>query len=142
MTLHNRIPINILSNEEESNSENRNENFSTTKQTFITEDRESLEYPKSQFVIQRDNSQTIIIEPEFTNNNNINNIKNEKNDNNEKISNKILNFGNYDIQYNENDNEEKNENKNEDIENNGIINKKAKIFTLIFNRASTSSLKF
>ena len=57
MTLHNRIPINILSNEEESNSENRNENFSTNKQTFITDDLESLAYPQSQFVIQRDNSQ-------------------------------------------------------------------------------------
>ena len=134
VALNNRIPINILSNDDVTNSDNRNANLSTNKQTLNSELRESIGYPQSQIVIQRDNSQTIIIEPEYANNKN-NNVEGNNNDINKNNQDKYSKLDSMEIQYNESDDNDND--KNSRSENNGIINRKAKIFN--FNKKKDSN---
>ena len=111
--------LNIVPNEDDINSEiNRN------KQTFNTDNRD----PQSQYTfnIQRENSQTIIIEPGQNNNN----IQDNDNKLNMSTQNQLTHFENMAVDYNEY-NYKNDDNKNkEPIENNGLINLKAKIFKL------------
>ena len=111
--------LNIVPNEDDINSEiNRN------KQTFNTDNRD----PQSQYTfnIQRENSQTIIIEPGQNNNN----IQDNDNKLNMSTQNQLTHFENMAVDYNEY-NYKNDDNKNkESIENNGLINLKAKIFKL------------
>ena len=127
--LQSRAPINYLVNEEELRSENN-----SNKQTFNTDNKELLGNPQSlnTFNLQRENTQTIIIEPEF--NNNYNNIKNndinkiQENDNtlNKNYKNQINQLDNIEVNYNENNKD--NDNFKETNENSGIINRQSKIF--------------
>ena len=111
--------LNIVPNEDDINSEiNRN------KQTFNTDNRD----PQSQYTfnMQRENSQTIIIEPGQNNNN----IQDNDNKLNMSTQNQLTHFENMAVDYNEY-NYKNDDNKNkESIENNGLINLKAKIFKL------------
>ena len=111
--------LNIVPNEDDINSEiNRN------KQTFNTDNRD----PQSQYTfnMQRENSQTIIIEPGQNNNN----IQDNDNKLNMSTQNQLTHFENMAVDYNEY-NYKNDDNKNkEPIENNGLINLKAKIFKL------------
>lgn len=122
--LQSRAPINYLDNEDELRNSN---NSNTNKQTCNTDNRELLEYPQSlyTFNMQRENSQTIIIEPEFANNKIINIY--QESEKGLKSQNQLSNFDNIEIN---NDNNEIN-NKSTIIqtsENNGVINPMAKIF--------------
>ena len=111
--------LNIVPNEDDINSEiNRN------KQTFNTDNRD----PQSQFTfnVQRENSQTIIIEP----GQNKNNMQDNDNKLNMSTQNQLTHFENMAVNYNEY-NYKNDDNKNkEPIENKGLINIKAKIFKL------------
>ena len=125
--LQSRAPINYLVNEEEIRNENN-----SNKQTFNTDNRELMANPQSlnTFNIQREFSQTIIIEPGFKNNNN-NKNKFQENDNNNNVLNKdnkhqLNQYDNIEVNYNENNEDEDNIKKNN--ENSGIINRKSKIF--------------
>ena len=124
--LQSRAPINYLVNEEELRNENN-----SNKQTFNTDNRELMVNPQSlnTFNIQREYSQTIIIEPGFKNN--INN-KNKflENDNNNVLNkdnkHQLNQYDNIEVNYNENNEDE--DNIKESNENSGIINRKSKIF--------------
>ena len=124
--LQSRAPINYLVNEEELRNENN-----SNKQTFNTDNRELMANPQSlnTFNIQREYSQTIIIEPGFKNN--INN-KNKflENDNNNVLNkdnkHQLNQYDNIEVNYNENNEDEDNIKKTN--ENRGIINRKSKIF--------------
>lgn len=120
--------INILPNEDDINSEmNRN------KQTFNTDNRD----PQSQYTfnLQRESSQTIIIEPGFQNNNN----KQENcNRLNMSTQNQLTQFENVVVDYNEDVDKSEDNKEKETIENNGVINRKAKIFKLQKRRANTN----
>ena len=124
------IPMNALSHQDLYNNSNTND-----KQTYNTDNKNSTGYPSYQ--IQRDNSQTIIIVPGYKSReeeeeeeedekneyyeqeNNITNI-------NKSNSSQIDQYDDIIVHYNPNEED----NKNADIqENNGIINRKAKIFT-------------
>lgn len=118
------IPINILSNEDYSNTNN--------KQTYNTDNRNSTGFPSYQ--IQRDNSQTIIIIPGYKNSE-IEEIKSEYNEHENNITNinrsndsQINQYDDIIVHYDPNEDDD---NKADDkTENNGVINRKAKIFNL------------
>ena len=118
--LQTRAPVNYLVNEEELRSENIS---NTNKQTFNTDNRELLQNPQilNTFNIQRENSQTIIIEPGSKNNNNINKIQENDNIINKNNNNQINHYTNIELNYND-------DTKKETNENSGIINRKSKIF--------------
>ena len=125
--LQSRAPINYLVNEEELRNENN-----SNKQTFNTDNRELMVNPQSlnTFNIQREYSQTIIIEPGFKNNNNNNKNRYQENDNNNVLNkdnkHQLNQYDNIEVNYNENNEDE--DNIKESNENSGIINRKSKIF--------------
>ena len=122
------IPMNTLTHQELYNNSNTND-----KQTYNTDNENSAGFPS--YLIQRDNSQTIIIVPGYRSReeeeedekseyyeqeNNITNI-------NKSNSSQIDQYDDIIVHYNPNEED----NKNVDIqENDGIINRKAKIFNL------------
>jgi len=123
------IPMNALTHQDLYNNSNTND-----KQTYNTDNENSTGYPS--YLIQRDNSQTIIIVPGYRSReeeeeedekseyyeqeNNITNI-------NKSNSSQIDQYDDIIVHYNPNEED----NKNVDIqENDGIINRKAKIFNL------------
>ena len=123
--LQSRAPVDYLPNDDDLRNVN---NSNTKKETLFTDNRELMAHPQTfnTFFNQRENSQTILIEPGFKKNNIINLKK-------ENI--KDLNYQNefYDkIEINNEDKNEINE-ENEDMqtnENNGVINRKSKIFKI------------
>lgn len=119
------IPMNALSHQDLYNNSNTND-----KQTYNTDNKNSTGFPSYQ--IQRDNSQTIIIVPGYKSREEEEDEKNEYYEQENNITNINKSNCSQNDQYDDiivhyNPNEE--ENKNADIqENNGIINRKAKIF--------------
>ena len=121
--LQSRAPINYLENEDEFRNGN---NSNTNKQTNNTDNKELMEYPQSlyTFNMPRENSETIIIEPGFANNNKIINIYQDS-EKSLNTQNQLTNFDNIEINYNEKNNNSKIK---QTKENKGVINREAKIF--------------
>ena len=109
--LQSRAPINYINDEDLRNNNNSN----TNKQTCNTDHKEFLEYPQTlnTFNVPMQNSQTIIIEPGNRDKNNVGNNIDLENQNGQEDDIEVV--------YNENTDKETNEN-------NGVINRKAKIF--------------
>ena len=121
--------INIVPNEDDINSE-----INKNKQTFNTDNRD----PQSQYTfnLQKDGSQTIIIEPGNQNNN----IQDNGYKLNMSTQNQLTQFENMMIDYTEYNYRNDDNNRNiETIENNGVINRKAKIFKLDKRKTSNNN---
>ena len=128
--LENANQDNILSNEDEINIQNYFNNSKTNnKQTFNTDNINQGQYQSYQ--IQRENAETIIIAPGYKNSE-VEEIKSTNNEEDNNITgiiksseNQLNQYDNIIVHYNQNEQEIKNNEKNE---NDGVINRKAKIF--------------
>ena len=125
--LKNANQNNILSHEDEANIQNYFNNSNTNnKQTYNTEDINPSLYPSYQ--IKRDNSQSIIIVPGYKNSEieefkcNYNGQENNITCINKSFENKVNQYDNIIVHYNQNEEENNN---NVKIENEGVINRKS-----------------
>lgn len=131
----NVIPVNILSNQDDINYQNFfNNSNSNNKQTYNTDNMNTVAYPSYQ--MPKENSQSIIIVPGYKDSeiedirSNFTEQESNTTDINKPSKDKLYQYENIIVHYNQND---ENANNGEKAENDCVINRKVKIFNNINN---------